>query len=60
MSNQEINLDKIGQPLKKYYKSAIVVILVLIVAFGSFFQVEAEEEGVVTRFGKQVRTVKPG
>jgi membrane protease subunit HflK len=60
MNNQEIDLDKIQQPIKKYYKSAIVLILILIVAFGSFFQVGAEEEGVVTRFGKQVRTVKPG
>lgn len=60
MNNQEIDLDKIQQPIRKYYKSAIVLILILIVAFGSFFQVGAEEEGVVTRFGKQVRTVKPG
>lgn len=60
MNNQEFDLDKMQKPIKKYYKSAIVLILVLIVAFGSFFQVGAEEEGVVTRFGKQVRTVKPG
>lgn len=60
MNNQEFDLDKIQQPIRKYYKSAIVLILILIVAFGSFFQVGAEEEGVVTRFGKQVRTVKPG
>ena len=60
MNNQEIDLGNMQQSFKKYYKSAIVVILILIVAFGSFFQVGTEEEGVVTRFGKQVRTVKPG
>lgn len=60
MNNQEFDIDKFQEPIKKYYKSAIVLILILIVAFGSFFQIGAEEEGVVTRFGKQVRTVKPG
>jgi membrane protease subunit HflK len=60
MNNQEFDIDKVQKPLKKYYKPAIVLILILIVAFGSFFQVGTEEEGVVTRFGKKVRTVKPG
>jgi len=60
MNNQEFDLDKMQKPIKKYYRPAIVLILILIVAFGSFFQVGTEEEGVVTRFGKQVRTVKPG
>nr|HPJ55883.1 FtsH protease activity modulator HflK [Bacteroidales bacterium] len=46
--------------IKKYYKAAIVVIVLLVVGFGSFFQVGTEEEGVVTRFGKHVRTVAPG
>jgi len=60
MNNQEFDLDKMQKPIKKYYRPAIVLILILIVAFGSFFQIGTEEEGVVTRFGKQVRTVKPG
>jgi len=60
MDNQEINVDEIQQLVKKYYKAVIIVIVLLIVGFGSFFQVGTEEEGVVTRFGKHVRTVTPG
>jgi membrane protease subunit HflK len=60
MDNQEINSLEIQQLVKKYYKPVITVIVLLIVVFGSFFQVATEEEGVVTRFGKHVRTVSPG
>src|SRR6056297_152684 len=60
MNNQEINVDEIQQLVKKYYKPVIIVIVLLIVGFGSFFQVGTEEEAVITRFGKHVRTVTPG
>ena len=60
MNQQEINVDKLQRLGRRYYKPALLVVLVLIVVFGSFFQVGTEEEGVVTRFGKHVRTVKPG
>ena len=60
MNNQQFIRDEIQQYIKKYYKAAIVVIVLLVVGFGSFFQVGTEEEGVVTRFGKHVRTVAPG
>jgi membrane protease subunit HflK len=60
MANQELNSDEITQFIKKYYKASIVVIVLLIVGFGSFFQIGTEEEGVITRFGKHVRTVTPG
>ena len=60
MDDQELNVDRIQQYLKKYYKTAIFLIALLIVGIGSFFQIDTEEEGVVTRFGKHVRTVVPG
>ncbi|MDF1572783.1 MAG: FtsH protease activity modulator HflK [Bacteroidales bacterium] len=60
MENQEFNVDEIQQIIKKYYKTAILIVVLLIVGVGSFFQVGTEEEGVVTRFGKHVRTVVPG
>ena len=60
MNNQEFNAPEIQQLIKKHYKAVIIVIVLLIVGFGSFFQVGTEEEGVVTRFGKHVRTVTPG
>ncbi|MGO3183539.1 MAG: FtsH protease activity modulator HflK [Aequorivita sp.] len=46
--------------ISRNIKAILLVIVVLIVAFGSFFQVEPEEVGVITRFGKYVRTVDPG
>lgn len=60
MNNQEFSADEIQQFIKKHYKAVVIVIVLLVVGFGSFFQVGTEEEGVVTRFGKHVRTVAPG
>ncbi|MDA3879430.1 MAG: FtsH protease activity modulator HflK [Prolixibacteraceae bacterium] len=60
MANQEYSADEITQFIKKYYKAAIIIVVLLVVGFGSFFQIGTEEEGVVTRFGKHVRTVTPG
>ncbi|WP_026450194.1 FtsH protease activity modulator HflK [Aequorivita capsosiphonis] len=53
-------LARIGDVISQNIKIVIVGILVLIIAFGSFFQIEPEEVGVITRFGKYVRTVDPG
>ena len=41
-------------------KIIVVVIVLLIVTLGSFFQIQPEEVGVITRFGKYTRTVDPG
>ncbi len=60
MNNQEFNPEQIQQFIKKHYKAVVAVVVLLIVGFGSFFQVGTEEEAVVTRFGKHVRTVEPG
>lgn len=46
--------------INQYMKPIIIGVIVLVVAFGSFFQIEPEELGVITRFGKYVRTVDPG
>jgi len=37
-----------------------IVVVVLLVVFSSFYKVDAQEEGVVLRFGKFTRTTKPG
>lgn len=60
MNNKEFNSEDIQQFTRKHYRVAIAVIVLLIIGFGSFFQVGTEEEAVVTRFGKHVRTVEPG
>ncbi len=36
------------------------VFLLLVVFFGAFFQIEPEELGLITRYGKYSRTVEPG
>jgi len=38
----------------------IIGLLIIFLGLGSFFQIEPEEVGVVTRFGKYQRTVEPG
>ena len=60
MNNQGFNPEEIQQFIKKYYKAVVAVVVLLIVGFGSFFQVGTEEEAVVTLFGKHIRTVAPG
>jgi len=41
-------------------KVIVIVIALLIVTLGSFFQIQPEEVGVITRFGKYTKTVDPG
>lgn len=51
---------KIVNTILHYIKPIILGIIALIFFLGSFFQIEPEELGVITRFGKYVRTVDPG
>ncbi len=63
MANNSFNTDGLPKEvvaLLKYSRAIIAGILILLVIWGSFFQVEPEEVGVITRFGKYVRTVDPG
>jgi membrane protease subunit HflK len=48
------------QKFKKHYKSIIGLVVLAILLFNSFFQIGAEEVGVITRFGKHMRTVGSG
>ncbi|NBC05825.1 MAG: FtsH protease activity modulator HflK [Bacteroidetes bacterium] len=60
MENQNIDISQIQHLIQKYYKAVVVVAVLIIIGLGAFFQVGTEEAGVVTRFGKHVRTVSPG
>ncbi|NBC05643.1 MAG: FtsH protease activity modulator HflK [Bacteroidetes bacterium] len=60
MGDQKIDISEIQQLIRKYYKLVFAAAVLIIVGFGAFFQVGTEEAGVVTRFGKHVRTVPPG
>lgn len=62
--NQEFNIpqpdSKLIKSIVRNIKPIIIGIILIIVLLGSFFQVEPEEVGVITRFGKYTRTVSPG
>ncbi len=60
MPNNQSNAPDVEQYIKKHYKSLLLILVVVILGFSSFFQIDAEEVGVITRFGKHVRTVNPG
>jgi membrane protease subunit HflK len=51
---------KIPEPNKKLIRNVIIIILVLIVGFTSFYTVEPEEVALVLRFGKFDRSTDPG
>ncbi|MBN1108464.1 MAG: FtsH protease activity modulator HflK [Bacteroidales bacterium] len=56
------NLD-IPPGLKNYlshYKVILLVLIAVILLWTSLFQIDPEEVGVITRFGKYIRTVEPG
>lgn len=43
-----------------YFKYAIYSIIIIVLFALTFFQIRPEEAGVITRFGKYIRTEKPG
>ncbi len=51
---------KLFRKAAKNIKIILLAVVLLIVFFGAFFQIEPEELGVITRFGKYTRTVEPG
>lgn len=44
----------------KRWKTILVLLILVIAAWSSFFQIGPEEVGVITRFGKYIRSVEPG
>ncbi|MFP4526374.1 MAG: FtsH protease activity modulator HflK [Bacteroidales bacterium] len=60
MTNNQSNAPEIEQIIKKHFKPIIIGIVLVLIGFSSFFQIGAEEVGVVTRFGKHVRTANSG
>lgn len=63
MSEDQFSQFNLPPEIKKVLGNAkliILVVVVVILAFGSFFQVDTEEVAVITRFGKYTRSVEPG
>ena len=61
--NRDPNLFTVPPELKKLlgqWKILAILFFLFIAFMGSFFTVETEEVGVITRFGKYSRTVEPG
>ncbi|MDM8159596.1 FtsH protease activity modulator HflK [Labilibaculum sp. K2S] len=58
------NTNEIESPLLKKmvkHRNIIVILFIsLMTLFSAFFQIEPEEVGVITRFGKYVKKVEPG
>jgi modulator of FtsH protease HflK len=47
-------------PAKKHIIRILLVIILLIAGYSSYYQIEPADEGLITRFGKYVQTVGPG
>lgn len=63
MANTSFNVNDLPNEVKlvlKYSRLIIAGILLVLLVFNSFFQVGTEEVGVITRFGKYIKTVDPG
>jgi membrane protease subunit HflK len=55
-----LNLPPEIRKILSNLKLIVIILVIIILAFGSFFQIDPEEVGVITRFGKYTRSVDPG
>jgi membrane protease subunit HflK len=63
MASNQFNLKSsngIIEKLLKNIRSVMLMLLLALLAWTAFFQIEPMEVGVIVRFGKYVRTVEPG
>lgn len=63
MAQQQFDQSQIPPELMKVlrkWKIILLVVILIIIGLGGFFQIGPEEAGIVTRFGKYTRTVEPG
>lgn len=60
MEQRDFNIEDLVRIIRRYLRPVLLVLAAIILLFGTFFQIKPEEVGVVTRFGKYVRTVEPG
>jgi membrane protease subunit HflK len=63
MANNQFDNFNIPPQWRKYqpyFKKILLGIFLIILLWSAFFQIEPEEIGVITRFGKYVREVDPG
>ena len=56
----QLNIPPEVRRFLKNTRTIILILVLIILGFGSVFTIETEEVGVITRFGKYNRTVEPG
>jgi len=63
MANNLFDSFYLPPEVRKYLpqiKKILLILFLVIISWSAFFQIEPEEVGVITRFGKYVREVDPG
>ncbi|MFW6221998.1 MAG: FtsH protease activity modulator HflK [Bacteroidota bacterium] len=61
MENTQAQISpEMKQWLEKHKKTLIIAIVFIVLIISSLFQIQTEEAGLITRFGKYKRTVEPG
>jgi membrane protease subunit HflK len=60
MADTQFRNQDIPPVISKNFRAIILVIILIILGFSAIFQIDPEEIGVITRFGKYVRNVEPG
>jgi modulator of FtsH protease HflK len=60
VEQRDFNIEDLARLIRRYLRPVLLILAAIILLFGTFFQIKPEEVGVVTRFGKYVRTVDPG
>ncbi len=60
-NKNQVNVEPpIVQKLLKNANLMAIILIIIIILFSSLFQIRPEEVGVITRFGKYIRTVESG
>ncbi len=62
-NNYAVNMPNIPpdvQKVLKHTKLILSLLVVLVLLLNTFFQIDPEEVGIITRFGKYIRTVESG
>ena len=63
MAEFQFDPEEVQQRMEQFIpniRNLVLVGLIAVLGFGSIFQIDPEEVGVITRFGKYSRTVDPG
>jgi membrane protease subunit HflK len=60
MAQEPFNIEDLRDKLRGNLRLVVLVVFGILFVWNGIFQIQPEEEGVITRFGKINRTVNPG